>query len=167
MRAKPEPVLSEQWTVGEMARRSVCTRRDIHFYEQRGLLLAKDRTSGCHRRHSSHELGRLHVILGLCQVGLTIDENRNPIELKCRHATRAAVSLELRKLLESRISTCDARLTQLRLIEGELEQLHEATLVCEDCDGDAKFPNSCAEREKLSAAAEDTSSLRALWNHSQ
>jgi DNA-binding transcriptional MerR regulator len=150
-----------------MARRTKCTLRSIRFYEQQGLLSVEQRTRGCHRRYSSHEFERLRLIVELRRAGLSLDEIRSVIQIQRRHATGATASLELRSLLDRHISAIDERVADLRRIRGDLEQVRDAVVVCQDCRSDRKFPNSCAQCANLLVANRDASMLRALWSHSQ
>jgi DNA-binding transcriptional MerR regulator len=162
----PELASSEPWTVGEIARRAQCTLRAIRFYEQRGLLSAGVRTGGRHRRYSSADLERLNLIVELRRAGMSLDEIRALGEIKRRHATGAAASLEFRGLLEDQISAIGARVTELLRIKSELQQLRRAMSICADCHRRNAFPDACAKCESFINAADSNPLMRALWSHS-
>lgn len=146
-----------------MARRAKCTQRTIRFYEQQGLVAAT-RTGGRHRRYSADEFERLRLVIELRRSGLSLDEIRSMIDVKRRHVTGAAASLELGRLLELQIEAIGTRVTELLRHKQELEQLRGALEACKNCHGNPLFPDSCAECASFAEAASGTSLWRALWN---
>jgi MerR family redox-sensitive transcriptional activator SoxR len=67
--------MSEDLTIGELARRSGVATSALRFYESCGLLSAK-RTEGGQRRYERATLRRVAVIRAGQAVGLTLDEIR-------------------------------------------------------------------------------------------
>lgn len=59
--------------VGEVAERSGLTVRTLHHYDRLGLVCPSDRTSGGHRLYDDADLERLYVVVGLRELGLSLE----------------------------------------------------------------------------------------------
>jgi MerR family transcriptional regulator, thiopeptide resistance regulator len=60
--------------VGELAAATGLTVRTLHYYEQIGLLLASERSTGGHRLYSSDDVARLYRICLLRRLGFPLAE---------------------------------------------------------------------------------------------
>lgn len=64
----------ETWRIGELARETRLTVRTLHHYDQLGLLSPLSRTSGGHRCYTSGDVRRLHRIVVLRSLGISLEE---------------------------------------------------------------------------------------------
>jgi MerR family transcriptional regulator, thiopeptide resistance regulator len=62
------------WRIGELARESGLTVRALHHYDQLGLLSATTRTEGGHRCYTRADVRRLHRIVALRSLGISLDD---------------------------------------------------------------------------------------------
>ena len=62
------------WRIGELARETRLTVRTLHHYDQLGLLSPVSRTEGGHRCYTSGDVRRLHRIVALRSLGISLEE---------------------------------------------------------------------------------------------
>ncbi|WP_230202872.1 MerR family transcriptional regulator [Parafrankia discariae] len=62
------------WRIGELARATGLTVRTLHHYDRLGLLSSRSRTEGGHRCYTSGDVRRLHRIVALRSLGLSLEE---------------------------------------------------------------------------------------------
>lgn len=62
------------WRIGELARETGLTVRTLHHYDQLGLLSPLSRTEGGHRCYTSSDVRRLHRIVALRSLGISLEE---------------------------------------------------------------------------------------------
>jgi MerR family transcriptional regulator, thiopeptide resistance regulator len=62
------------WRIGELARETGLTVRTLHHYDQLGLLSPLSRTEGGHRCYTSGDVRRLHRIVALRDLGISLEE---------------------------------------------------------------------------------------------
>jgi MerR family transcriptional regulator, thiopeptide resistance regulator len=62
------------WRIGELARETGLTVRTLHHYDQLGLLSPLSRTVGGHRCYTSSDVRRLHRIVALRSLGISLEE---------------------------------------------------------------------------------------------
>ncbi len=62
------------WKIGELASQCGITVRTLHHYHQIGLLLPSEFTEASHRLYTKSDVSKLHQILSLKQLGLSLDE---------------------------------------------------------------------------------------------
>jgi MerR family transcriptional regulator, mercuric resistance operon regulatory protein len=66
---------------GELAQRSGCNIETVRFYEKRGFLPSPPRTAGGHRDYAPEHLKRLTFIRRSRELGFTLHEVRNLLDL--------------------------------------------------------------------------------------
>lgn len=64
----------KRWKVGELAGVTGLTVRALHHYDDVGLLVPSQRTSGGHRVYDARDVERLYRVLALRRLGLRLDE---------------------------------------------------------------------------------------------
>jgi len=112
------------WKVGEFARIAQVSIRLLHYYDQLGLLspAAVDRSSG-YRFYSADQLPRLHRILALKDLGLSLEEVARLIDGDVSAEELRGMLLLKQAELRQRVSEEQARLDRvqqrLRFIEQE------------------------------------------------
>jgi MerR family transcriptional regulator, thiopeptide resistance regulator len=62
------------WRIGELARETGLTVRTLHHYDQLGLLSPLARTEGGHRCYTSGDVRRLHRIVALRSLGISLEQ---------------------------------------------------------------------------------------------
>jgi DNA-binding transcriptional MerR regulator len=62
------------WRIGELGRETGLTVRTLHHYDQLGLLSPLSRTEGGHRCYTSGDVRRLHRIVALRSLGISLEE---------------------------------------------------------------------------------------------
>jgi DNA-binding transcriptional MerR regulator len=62
------------WRIGELARETGLTVRTLHHYDQLGLLSPLSRTEGGHRCYASGDVRRLHRIVALRSLGISLEQ---------------------------------------------------------------------------------------------
>ena len=65
------------WKIGELASQCGITVRTLHHYHQIGLLVPSEFTEAGHRLYTKSDLSKLHQILSLKQLGLSLGEINN------------------------------------------------------------------------------------------
>jgi DNA-binding transcriptional MerR regulator len=101
------------FTIGELAREFALTTRAIRFYEAKGLIAPERK--GVARAYSRRDRARLILILRGKNLGFSLEEIREYLELYDSDPSRVA---QLRHLL----AKIDERLTQLRLKRADLDR---------------------------------------------
>lgn len=64
----------ETWKIGELARATGLTVRTLHHYDRLGLLSPQSRTEGGHRCYTGSDVQRLHHIVALRSLGITLED---------------------------------------------------------------------------------------------
>ena len=62
------------WRIGELAREAGLTVRTLRHYDQLGLLSPRSRTEGGHRCYTSGDVRRLHRIVALRSLGISLEQ---------------------------------------------------------------------------------------------
>ncbi len=62
------------WKVGDIAKLTGLTVRTLRFYDQIGLFSPSGQTESGHRLYNELDLSRLHQILSLKELGLSLEE---------------------------------------------------------------------------------------------
>lgn len=125
-------------SIGQLSRRTGVKVPTIRYYEQMGLLAAAERSLGNQRRYGDEELRRLSFIRHSRQLGFSLDDIRELLELSlhpnkpCRDAHGIA---------NTHLKEVQARITRLRRLERELKRITR-------CEADSVF--DCAVIETLS-----------------
>ncbi|NOU94715.1 MerR family transcriptional regulator [Paenibacillus sp. LMG 31456] len=103
--------MKRHWKVGDLAKLTGLTVRTLRFYDQIGLFSPSGQTESGHRLYSESDLSRLHQILSLKELGLSLEEIKSAL-------TGGQISpLEIVNLQIGRIKE------QIRLQQKLLEQL--------------------------------------------
>jgi DNA-binding transcriptional MerR regulator len=71
---------TQGWKVGELAKRTGLTVRTLHHYEEIGLLPPSERTQKGHRLYGPADVERLQKIVGMRQLGFSLDEIRRALD---------------------------------------------------------------------------------------
>jgi DNA-binding transcriptional MerR regulator len=126
--------MAPQLSSGDVARATGCTLRAVRFYEQQGLLAPSVVSEGGHRRYTADDLERLRLIADLRELGLSLGEIRQALELRAGSQGGADLAQRFRDVLVGHIERARRRLERLRRVKRELEsalEAVEARLGCE------------------------------------
>ncbi|KIL37768.1 MerR family transcriptional regulator [Gordoniibacillus kamchatkensis] len=101
--------MKSYWKTGDLANMTGLTVRTLRFYDQIGLLSPSGQTESGHRLYSESDLSRLHQILSLKELGLSLDDIKSvltggqisPLEIVNLQINRIKEQMKLQqKLLE-------------------------------------------------------------------
>lgn len=104
--------------VGELAHLAGLTVRTLHHYEEVGLLEPAGRTGAGHRYYGPAELRRLHRIVALRQLGLTLDEIGRALEGRPESLALARRARDLVEAFTGGDPEIHASLERLYRLEG-------------------------------------------------
>ncbi|GAB6991016.1 MerR family transcriptional regulator [Paenibacillus pini] len=71
--------MKKHWKVGDLAKLTGLTVRTLRYYDQIGLLSPSGQTESGHRLYSESNLSRLHQILSLKELGLSLEEVKSAL----------------------------------------------------------------------------------------
>jgi DNA-binding transcriptional MerR regulator len=142
-----------------------CSIRTIRFYEERGLLQAKARTGGQHRRYSASDIERLRGIVELRRAGFSLERVSTLLALKRQHPTGALAARSTSKLLELEITVIERRIADLKRSAEGLAQWRQALDVCSECRRNLQRSNVCATCSRIAGKSGENSPLISLWRH--
>lgn len=103
------------WKIGDLAKLTGLTLRTLRFYDQIGLFSPSEYTESGHRLYSESDLSRLHQILSLKELGLSLEEIQSVLK------TGQISPLEIVDLQIGRIKD------QMKLQQKLLEQLEHVS----------------------------------------
>jgi len=103
--------------IGELAKRTTLSIDAIRFYEKRQLLPKAIRSSGGFRLYTTGDIEQLHFIRQMHELGFSLREIRELIDLRTR---KVAACESVRELLKSKLVGVRAKLQELQKLESEL-----------------------------------------------
>ncbi|TVX99769.1 MerR family transcriptional regulator [Cohnella terricola] len=71
--------MNKRWKVGDLAKLTGLTVRTLRFYDQIGLFSPSEQTESGHRLYGESDLSRLHQIVSLKELGLTLEEIKSAL----------------------------------------------------------------------------------------
>lgn len=107
-------------SIGELSRKTGVKIPTIRYYEQTGLVTPPERTAGNQRRYSNTELDRLTFLKHARELGLSIDDIRELLDLSthpeqpCTNANRIA---------ENHLAHIRDKIAKLQQLEAELHRI--------------------------------------------
>lgn len=109
--------------IGELASRAGVNAQTVRYYERRGLLREPERTSSGYRQYSADMLERLRFIKGAQELGFTLKEIEDLLELRVSDPASCSVVAE-----RTRTKLVDVRrkIRDLQRIESVLKSLGSA-----------------------------------------
>jgi MerR family transcriptional regulator, thiopeptide resistance regulator len=166
------------WRIGELAREAGLTVRTLHHYDQLGLLSPRSRTEGGHRCYSSGDVRRLHRIVALRSLGISLEEigtlldgEPDPASLLRRQLDVVDEHIRNAASLRARLLDVLDRLDQdAEPSARQLLQLIEETVAMNEPVTPEKFAELKEKRERQERALshEDLAALRQkreeAWN---
>lgn len=115
------------FSIGELSRRTGVKIPTIRYYEQMGLIAAPERSEGNQRRYSKDGLKRLSFIRHSRELGFSIDDIRELLELS-QHPEKPCH--DAHNMAARRLEGVQARIAKLKRLERELKRISA-------CDADS------------------------------
>lgn len=152
--------MSEQLTIGELARRTGVATSALRYWEELGLLPAPARVSG-QRRYPPSAVGLVGVVVALRDVGFTLRE------IKAFMTSRSPEGDDWRELYRRKLAELDQRIAHAQVartaIAHGLACPHEDIFECANfAGGVAALLAGCSLEEAHSQAHRTEPSSRAL-----
>ncbi|HUP88979.1 MAG TPA: heavy metal-responsive transcriptional regulator [Longimicrobiales bacterium] len=107
-------------TIGKLAASSGMTVQTVRFYEREGLLEVPARNSSGYRNYEESAAERLHFIKRAQELGFTLKEIRDLIELQVGGTADCG---QVRDAAEAKLAMVEAKLADLNSMKCELERL--------------------------------------------
>jgi MerR family transcriptional regulator, copper efflux regulator len=120
--------------IGELAERAGVNVQTVRYYERRDLLPEPERTASGYREYDEADLRRLHFILRAKELGFTLTEIRDLLDLR---ASSGATADDVRRRAQAKIDDVDRKLRDLQRIRDGLAR------VVRSCDAHGP-PEECA-----------------------
>ncbi|WP_256759486.1 MerR family transcriptional regulator [Cohnella sp. WQ 127256] len=106
--------MKRHWKVGDLAKLTGLTVRTLRFYDQIGLFSPSGQTESGHRLYSESDLSRLHQILSLKELGLSLEEIKSTL-IGGQISPLEIVNLQINQI-NDQIKLQQKRLEQLRYV---------------------------------------------------
>jgi Predicted transcriptional regulators len=110
------------YKIGEIAKLTNLTTRTIRYYEELGLLgIRENRPQGQLRLFDNDDIERLKKIQMLKDLGLTLDEIGQVIELYFTDRQVLEVKRQVIEILKGHIATAEEKIKELNIFKTESE----------------------------------------------
>ncbi|MFC5403224.1 MerR family transcriptional regulator [Cohnella soli] len=120
--------MKRHWKVGDLAKLTGLTVRTLRFYDQIGLFSPSGQTESGHRLYNEEDIKRLHQILSLKELGLSLEEIKSAI-IGGKISPLEIVNLQINQINEQ-IQRQQKLLDQLRHVSKRMQG--QAELKVED-----------------------------------
>ena len=128
--------------VGELAKAVGKTVRAMHLYEELGLLEPRSRSEGGFRMYGPEAIDRIHWIVKLQAIGFTLAEIQGFVR-DFQHAGSGREAAErVRALFTEKQARIREQITQLQVIENDLNEAVAYLDSCQTCSDDFA-PKEC------------------------
>lgn len=107
-------------TIGQVARKTGLTVETVRFYEKKGLILTPERSESGYRQYSPDTLKRLNFILRAKEVGFTLNDIAELLDLRRKPGT-TCTDIKLRAL--GKMEDIEHKMKDLEKIHESLSQL--------------------------------------------
>jgi DNA-binding transcriptional MerR regulator len=114
--------VSDKMRIGELAELAGITTRTIRYYEELGLLGPCQREGKGFRYYTEEKLKRLRKIEALKNLGLTLDEITQVIDLYISDATVLEGRQKVIEMLQARLKETQEKISNLQWFETELKE---------------------------------------------
>ena len=108
--------------IGDLAERTNTTPQTIRYYEQLGLLGPVQREGRKYRQYSEEAVARLEKIAMLKQLGLSLEQIRDVIDLYFEDATGIKGKRKVVEILKQQRRETQAKIGSLQQFVQELDQ---------------------------------------------
>jgi DNA-binding transcriptional MerR regulator len=132
--------MSENMSIGELARETGVKVVTVRYYEQVSLLPKPERTSGNFRSYTAEHLARLQFIRRSRDLGFSLDQIRELLRVASNDAPSCA---EVCRIAERHLEEIEAKLADLNRLSSELRRIRSS------CSGKRRM-SECRIIEALS-----------------
>lgn len=108
--------------IGDLAERTHITPQTIRYYEKLGLLGPTEREGQGHRHYDEYAVARLERIATLKQIGLSLDEIRQVLDLYFEDETGIKGKRKVLELLRAHLHEVDDKIASLQRFRSEVTQ---------------------------------------------
>lgn len=109
-------------TIGQVAKTSGIAAKTIRFYEAAGVLPAPARTASGYRQYTAEDVQQLRFVGRARVLGLSLRDLKR-LTVARDDGGRQPRRLRVREVVRAHLSTVQARIRELRLLERELAQV--------------------------------------------
>ena len=106
--------------IGELAREAGVSVQTVRYYERRGLLPTPDRTTSGYREYDGSDVRRLSFIGRAKELGFTLSEVQELLNLQVRRGTTAD---DVREQALEKLESTRSKIRDLRSISAALERM--------------------------------------------
>lgn len=99
--------------IGEFAERANVSHRTIRYYEREGLLSPAERVGTGYRYYNELSLERLQKVKQLQEIGLSLEEIRDVIDLYFDDSTVVKAKRQVMDILEGHLQDAERRIEEL------------------------------------------------------
>ncbi len=132
----------------ELIQGSGCTRKALRYYQDKGLIWTAQSKGS--RRYDEVAFLRLRLIVALREIGLTLEEIQDLLELhKNGELPAAPVAQRLAEEVGNLVRMVRDRVESLSAIRHRLVAARESMFSCAQCEKQLKDCPSCPDAEKL------------------
>jgi MerR family mercuric resistance operon transcriptional regulator len=110
--------MSQQYTIGQLARAAGVPTTTLRFYERAGLVHPTSRANNQYRLYTEQTLQIIRFIRAAQAAGLTLDDVRTLLAL---HAGDMALCKEVQPLIAKRLAEVSQRLKEMRQVQRLLQ----------------------------------------------
>ncbi len=146
--------MTDLFRIGELAKRTGKTKRALHLYEEKGLLVPAARSKGGFRLYDDDNVRRIAFIDQMQLLGLSLTEVQKRLQkwsaLDSGPQTMALVATEYR----TQLADVRVKIAALKALEQEFEtslDFLEGCRTCEDHDSNGISACSSCARKKTEA----------------
>ena len=107
--------------IGELTERAEVTPRTVRYYESIGLIPPGHREGNGQHYYTEQTVVRLRKIDQLKQLGLSLDEIRDVIDLYFLDTSGVRPKLKVLAILRQHLAETDEKLDELKQFRGELQ----------------------------------------------
>lgn len=132
--------------VGELAKAVGKTVRAMHLYEELGLLEPRARSEGGFRLYGLEAIDRIHWIVKLQAIGFTLAEIQGFVRDFQAAGSAPEASARVRALFMEKQANIREQITQLQVIENDLQEAIAYLDSCQTCSTDYA-PTECGACE--------------------
>jgi MerR family copper efflux transcriptional regulator len=113
--------MSERMRIGELTDRAEVTPRTVRYYESIGLIPPGEREGTGQHYYTAETVARLRKIEQLKQLGLSLDEIRDVIELYFTDPSGVRPKQKVLALLRAHLAEVDERVGALQQLRADLQ----------------------------------------------
>jgi MerR family copper efflux transcriptional regulator len=116
-----EDAMSERMRIGDLTERAGVTPRTVRYYESIGLIPPGEREGHGQHYYTEETVARLRKIDQLKQLGLSLDEVRDVIDLYFTDASGVRAKQKVLAILRTHLAEADQKVGALQQFRADLQ----------------------------------------------